>query len=116
MRRGTFTYPRTPRIPKTTSLDDAIRYWEKGDVELGLTMPLKTWRTIYQPSEYRSEAQKLSTIHILRDEFVHHCAQDWDRFEELYPELRYQYTRLIHAVREARIARGDTMPRQARRP
>jgi hypothetical protein len=101
-----------PRIPKTTSLDDAIRYWEDGDVGLGLSVPLKTWATTYQPFEYRSEAQKLSMIRILRDEFVVHCDHDWDIFEELYPGLRYQYTKLVKAVRRARVARGDAKLRR----
>jgi hypothetical protein len=108
--------PTSPRIPKTTSLDDALRYWEKGDEELGLTVPLKTWATVYQPSEYRSEAQKLSMIRILRDEFVDHCDRDWSVFEESYPGLRHQYTKLVNAVRQARVARGDAKPRRAHRP
>jgi hypothetical protein len=101
----------TPCIPKTTSLDDALWYWEKGDEALGLTVPLKAWVTIYQPSEYRTEAQKLSMIHILRDEFVDHCDQDWSVFEEHYPGLRYQYTKLVNAVRQVRIAHGDAKAR-----
>jgi hypothetical protein len=74
------------------------------------------WATIYQPSEYRSEAQKLSMIHILRDEFVKLCKHDWETFETRYPGLRYEYTKLIKAVREARIARGDIKRRRAHRP
>jgi hypothetical protein len=105
-----------PRIPKTTSIDDALRFWEEGDVSLGLSSPLKMWATIYQPSEYRSEAQKLSMIHILRDEFVKLCKHDWETFETRYPGLRYEYTKLIKAVREARIARGDIKRRRAHRP
>jgi hypothetical protein len=107
--------PRVPRIPKTTSLDDALQYWEKGDVSLGLTTPLKMWSDIYQPSEYRSEAQKLSMIHIVRDEFVKHCNGNWEVFEQHYPGLRHEYTKLIKAVRNARIARGDLKPRHTRR-
>jgi hypothetical protein len=76
-------------------------------MSLGLTSPLKLWDSIYQPSEYWSEAQKQSMIHIIRDEFVEHCNGDWQVFEEQYPELRYEYTKLIKAVRKARIAHGD---------
>jgi hypothetical protein len=74
------------------------------------------WATIYQPSEYRSEAQKLSMIHILRDEFVKLCKHDWETFETRYPGLRYEYTKLIKAVREARIARGDIKRHRDHRP
>jgi len=105
-----------PRIPKTTSLDDALQYWEKGNASLGLTVPLKKWSTIYSPSEYRSEAQKLSMIHIVRDEFVDNCNADWNVFEEHYPGLRDQYTKLVKAVRRARIIRGDVRSRCTRRP
>jgi hypothetical protein len=51
-------------------------------------------------------------IRILRDEFVVHCDHDWDIFEELYPGLRYQYTKLVKAVRRARVARGDAKLRR----
>jgi len=54
-------------------------------------------------------------IRILRDEFVNQCKCDWKVFEEHYPGLRYEYTKLIKAVRNARIARGDVEPRRTRR-
>jgi hypothetical protein len=100
-----------PRIPKTTSVDDAIRYWEMGDESRGLDLPLKVWVFTYKPSEYRSQAQKLSMIGIVRAEFAEVCSGDWEVFERRYPGLRYQYTKLVKAVRVARIARGDTKSR-----
>jgi hypothetical protein len=104
---------RPPRIPRTTSLDDAILYWETGNVEKGLLMPLKSWALVYQPLEYRSEVQKLSMVSIVYEEFVHHCHRDWDVFNKKYPNLRHQYTKLVKAVRVARIARGEAKPRRA---
>ena len=101
------------RIPKTTSLNDALRFWEKGDEALGLLVPLKQWGTLYQPSEYRSEAQKLSMIRMVRDEFVKHCQADRRVFEQRYPGLDDQYTKLVKAIRAARIARGDAVGRKA---
>jgi hypothetical protein len=74
-----------------------------------------TWVVTYEPAEYRSEAQKLSMIRIVRDEFVEHCARDYDVFEDQYPELRYQYTKLVKAVRTVRIARGDAAARRVHR-
>jgi len=106
---------RPPCIPKTTSLDDAIKYWEKGDEAKGLDLPLKVWIYAYRPSEYRMEAQKLSMINIVRTEFVERCNRDWTIFEQQYPGLRYQYTKLVKAVRAARITRGETKPRQRQR-
>jgi hypothetical protein len=88
-----------------------IQYWETGDTEKGLQMPLKAWIFAFEPSEYRREAQKLSMISIVYEEFVHHCGRDWDVFEEKYPKLRYRYTLLIKAIRAARIARGDAKAR-----
>jgi hypothetical protein len=108
-----FTQPaQPPRIPKTTSLDDAIRYWEDGDVEKGLNIPLQDWGIVYSPSQYRSEAQKRSMIGIVHAEFVQHCGRDWDVFEQQYSGLRYEYTKLIKAVRAARMARGEAKPRR----
>ena len=116
MGSGHHTCSGVPRIPRTTSLDDVLRYWEKGDASLGLIIPLKQWSTIYSPSEYRSEAQKLCMIRILQDEFVKHCNGDWETFEECYPGLRDQYTKLVKAVRNARIARGEVKSRRTHRP
>jgi hypothetical protein len=36
-------------------------------------------------------------------------------FEESYPGLRNQYTKLVNAVRQARVARGDAKSRRAHR-
>jgi hypothetical protein len=104
-----------PRIPETRSLDDALRYWEEGDEGKGLIVPLNRWCIGYQPSAYRSQAQKLSMIGIVCDEFNGHCKGDWELFEQTYPGLRYKYTKLVKAVRDARIMRGETKQRHRRR-
>ena len=104
-----------PRIPTANSLDDVLRYWEDGAPDKGLVVPLANWCINFKPHEYRNEAQKYSLMGILRDEFVIHCNGDWDVFESRYPDLRHSYTKLIVAVREARIARGETKPRRRQR-
>jgi hypothetical protein len=81
-------------------------------VEKGLEIPLREWSLVYSPSQYRSEAQKLSMIGIVWAEFVEHCSQDWDTFEQQYPGLCHKYTKLIKAVRAARMARGEVKPRR----
>lgn len=99
------------RIPTTHSLDDALRYWDLGDPARGLNVPLKKWSATYAPEQYRSEAQKLSMIEKVRDEFVVHCGGDMARFNERFPGLRGKYTNLLLAVRAARKERGDTRSR-----
>jgi hypothetical protein len=96
-------------------MDDVLKYWEQGDSDKGLTVPLKSWSLLYKPQEYRSEGQKLSMARILYDEFTVHCRRDWGVFEQKYPDLRHSYTKLIKAVREARVLRGDARTRQKRR-
>jgi hypothetical protein len=78
-------------------------------------VPLMSWCFAYQPSAYRSQAQKLSMIGIVCDEFNDRCYSDWAVFEKAYPDLRYKYTQLVKAVRKARIARGETKERRRRR-
>jgi hypothetical protein len=95
-------------------LDDVIRYWEHGDPEKGLMVPLSKWRDLYEPSQYSSEAQKLSVLRSIYLEFTVNCAGDWSTFEAAFPGLRYQYTKLIAAVRKARIQRGDARARKRR--
>lgn len=99
------------RIPTTRTLDDALRYWEHGEPLKGLIVPLSQWSTLYQPSEYRKEAQKLTMIKHVCEEFNNECGGDMEEFERRFPGLRTQYTKLIYAVREARIARGVSVQR-----
>ncbi|KAG5633349.1 hypothetical protein H0H81_008526, partial [Sphagnurus paluster] len=107
---------RRPRIPMTTSLDDVLRYWENGEPEKDLTVPLKLWTSTYGSDEYdQGEAVKLGQIQSIRDEFVIHCGSDYSRFEERYPGLRGQYTKLLKAVRCARQERGEAKSRRRRK-
>lgn len=103
------------RIPETTSLDDALRYWNDGDTQAGLLEPLKTWRQKYKSSELGPEAQKLSMIEKVVHEFQVQYRGDWTEFEAAYPGLRKRYTRLVAAVRQARKDRGETKSRKSRR-
>lgn len=105
------TTPVGLRIPTTHSLDDALRYWEHGEPLKGLTVPLNRWAQLYEPSQYRREAQKLTMIKHVWEEFQIECGGNMEEFESRFPNLRYQYTKLIKAVREARIARGLSVRR-----
>ena len=98
--------PSPSRIPRTTSLDDVLAYWESGAPEKGLVVPLKHWAEWFDPSEYKSEAVKLSNIRFIWEEFTVGCSSDFDQFEMKFPGLRYQFTKLLKAVREARKVRG----------
>ncbi|KAG6847913.1 hypothetical protein H0H93_004984 [Arthromyces matolae] len=101
-----------PRIPKTTSLDDVLSYWSEGAPAKGLTVPLKLWDVTYEDGDYGpTEAVKFSNIRFVRDEFVHHCKGDFDIFEERYPGLRRQYTKLVKAIRCSRQERGEAKSR-----
>ncbi|KAG6829692.1 hypothetical protein H0H92_003810 [Tricholoma furcatifolium] len=107
--------PPHPVIPMTTSLDDALRYWDEGDAEKGLTIPLKEWPTTYKRDYGTNEAVKFCNIRFVRDEFLHHCNGDFAVFEERYPNLRTQWARLIQAVRRARQERGEAKHRSSGR-
>lgn len=102
------------RIPTTRSLDDAILYWEKGDSTKGLTIPLRQWQTLFTPDQYRSEAQKLAMIKHVWEEYNDICGRDMEEFEKRFPGLRNRYSKLIQAVRQARIARGSSTSRPKR--
>ncbi|KAG5638414.1 hypothetical protein H0H81_000191 [Sphagnurus paluster] len=98
-----------PRIPKTTSLDDVLCFWEEGQPKKNLTVPLKLWTTTYGSDEYdQSEAVKLSQIQSLWDEFIIQCCGDFNIFEEKFSGLRGQYTKLLKAVWCARQEWGKT--------
>lgn len=99
------------RIPKTTSLDDVVTYWESGAPDKGLMVPLKLWSKVFKPLEYQSEAVKLSNIRYIWEEFTIHCNSDYDLFESRFPGLRNQYTKLRLAVLDARKARGEAKSR-----
>ncbi|KAJ3828168.1 hypothetical protein F5880DRAFT_1672711 [Lentinula raphanica] len=106
------TAPHPSRIPEVNSLDDVIRYWEEGDVRRGLVTPLKEWKRLFNSKEYKSEAVKLSNIRFVYEEFSSQHSGSYDSFEASFPDLRFQYTKLLHAVRRARKARGEAKSRR----
>jgi hypothetical protein len=106
---------RPSRIPEANSLDDVLRYWETGAPDKGLMVPLKQWPEVYDRVDYLSEEQKLSNIRFVQDEFTIHCSGDWGLFAMRFPDLRYRYTKLLKAVREARKERGSAKSRKRAR-
>ncbi|KAJ3772445.1 hypothetical protein FB446DRAFT_800025 [Lentinula raphanica] len=105
--------PKKPsRIPEVNSLDDVVRYWEEGDTGRGLMTPLKDWRHLFQVKDYKSEAVKLSNIRFVYEEFSVYHQGCYDSFNISFPGLRFHYTKLLHAVREARKARGEAKSRR----
>ncbi|KAJ3752488.1 hypothetical protein EV360DRAFT_88707 [Lentinula raphanica] len=105
--------PKSPcRIPEVNSLDDVIRYWDEGDTSRGLITPLKDWHHLFQTKDYKSEAVKLSNIHFVYEEFSIHHRGSHDSFDVSFPGLRFHYTKLLLAVREARKARGEAKSRR----
>ncbi|EMD30955.1 hypothetical protein CERSUDRAFT_78528 [Gelatoporia subvermispora B] len=108
--------PEVSRIPYTGGLRDALRYWEDGDPDHGLIVPLRLWKSLYDPAEYEREAQKLGNIEKIATEFLMHCGGDMVIFKERFPHLGevYTYSNLIIAVREARKGRGETRSRLRR--
>ncbi|KAF8825648.1 hypothetical protein HHX47_DHR6000236 [Lentinula edodes] len=103
---------RPSRIPEVNSLDDVVRYWEKGDSERGLVTPLKDWGRLFDSKDYKSEAVKLSNIRFVYEEFSGPCGGSYDTFELSFPDLRSRYTKLLRAVRNARKARGEAKSRK----
>lgn len=102
---------RPTRIPTCNSLDDAIMYWEEGDKERGLIVPLQSWVAVWPASEYRSEAAKFGNIRQVYEEYKFKCKGDMDLFESRYPGLRFRFTLLLKAVRAARITRKEAKGR-----
>ena len=74
-------------------------------------VPLKHWADLLDPSDYQSEAVKLSNIRFIWEEFTVECKGDFGLFEMKFPGMRYQYTKLLKAVREARKGRGEAKSR-----
>jgi hypothetical protein len=112
MLRQSLLIPVPNRIPEVNTIHDAIRYWEKGAPEKGLVVPLKDWRDTYEPWQWRTQGQKFSMIEKVYLEYSVHCEGDMDVFSEQYPGLENRYTKLLSAVREARILRGETKARR----
>ncbi|KAJ3759479.1 hypothetical protein EV360DRAFT_69470 [Lentinula raphanica] len=104
--------PSPSRIPEVHSLDDVVRYWEEGDIRRGLVTPLKDWKKLFDPKEYKSEAVKLSNIRFVYEEFAGQHGGSYDSFETAFPDLRFQYTKLLLAIRKARKARGEAKSRR----
>ncbi|KAJ7149449.1 hypothetical protein C8R43DRAFT_1128452 [Mycena crocata] len=107
--------PAPSRIPETKTLDDALEYWEHGSPQKGLNVALKTWSTVFKPSEYTSEAVKLGNIRFVCEEFSVHCGGDYGSFETKFPGLRKKFTMLMKAVRTERKRRGETKSRSSRK-
>lgn len=104
--------PKRLRIPDTHTLDDCIRYWDHGDIQKGLLLPLKDWPTMFKPSSYRSEAVKLGKIKIVVHEFREIYKSDHKRFERQYPGLLGKYSKLIQAINTVRRERGELTERR----
>ncbi|KAJ3710101.1 hypothetical protein C8R42DRAFT_648979 [Lentinula raphanica] len=104
--------PSPSRIPEVHSLDDVVRYWEEGDIRCGLVTPLKDWKKLFDPKEYKSEAVKLSNISFVYEEFASQHGGSYDSFENAFPDLRFQYTKLLLAIRKAHKARGKAKSRR----
>ncbi|KAJ7817610.1 hypothetical protein B0H14DRAFT_2601903 [Mycena olivaceomarginata] len=107
--------PRPSRIPETTSLDDALTYWNHGAPAKGLDVPLKDWATLFKSSDYKSEAVKFGNIRFVCEEFRIHCNGDFPTFEEKFPGLRQKFTMLMKAVRAERKLREDTKARNSKK-
>lgn len=105
---------RPSRIPETSGIDDAIQYWEHGDPSRGLLVSLRLWGHLFDPSAYRTEAQKYSNISKVYREYAMVHKKDMVSFMQAFPGLRYCWGKLVHAVREARVARGETKKRKSR--
>lgn len=103
---------RPSRIPECNTLHDVITYWEEGEKSLGLMVPLKSWPAIWEASEYRREAVKFGNIRQIYDEFAYQCKGDHDIFDSKYPGLKHRFTKLLAAVRAARIERGEARGRR----
>lgn len=80
-------------------------------MSLGLMVPLQSWQALWEASEYHSEAVKFSNICQIYEEWKYQCKGDYDVFESRYPDLKHKFTKLLGAVRAARIARGETKSR-----
>lgn len=102
---------RPSRIPECNTLQDVITYWEDGDQFRGLMVPLRSWPVLWDASEYRSEAVKFSNIRQIYEELTYQCKGDHEVFEGRYPGLKHKFTKLLAAVRAARIARGEAKGR-----
>jgi hypothetical protein len=88
-----------------------LAYWENGAPDKGLVVPLKQWADLFDPSDYQTEAVKLSNIRFIWEEFAIECQGNFDLFEAKFPGMQHQYTKLLKAVREARKERGDAKSR-----
>ncbi|KAF9489984.1 hypothetical protein BDN71DRAFT_1435024 [Pleurotus eryngii] len=101
----------TPRIPKTSTMDDVIKYWTKGHPPQGLPGPLCDWPEQFERKAWASEAVKFSQIKILYEEYMR-LGGSKEAFDKEYPNLWTRYTVLLKAVRVARERRGDTKSRR----
>ncbi|KDQ28742.1 hypothetical protein PLEOSDRAFT_1102782 [Pleurotus ostreatus PC15] len=103
------------RIPVTHTMDDVIRYWLFGDPARGLIVPLQHWKAAFSPKSYKSEAQKLSNIRLLYEEYAGYCGGDQETFKNYYPGTWSKFSDALRIVRIARIERGDAKPRRSRK-
>ncbi|KAF4591297.1 hypothetical protein EYR40_009900 [Pleurotus pulmonarius] len=104
-------HPIAPRIPKTSTMDDVIKYWTKGHPPQGLMGPLRDWPEQFEKKAWASEAVKFSQIKILYEEYMRFGGIK-EAFDKEYPNLWTRYTLLLKAVRVARERRGDTKSRR----
>lgn len=105
------------RIPKCDSLDQAIKYWEKGS-DAAAIRPLKDWEMLYPDRKMwgHTEVIKYTNVKSVVTEFEGECNGDRNVFEARYPGLSGKYTELYKAIRNAKIARGETKARSPKKP
>jgi hypothetical protein len=70
------------------------------------------WHARFEPWQYCLEAQKLSMIEKVYNEFAEQCRRDRNIFSEWFPGLQDHYTKLVVVVWKARLECGKTKTRQ----
>lgn len=98
-----------PYVPRTKTIEDAVRFWAEGDLGEGLVVPIKDWHESYPRKAYKSQDQKIKNIRDICQELAEHFGGSIPRMKERYP--CHRMSQLIKELRTARVERGLTKRR-----
>lgn len=92
--------PTAPRIPDISTWKDAIRQWEEGDLDKGLTIPLKLWTTRMR----NTDASRYSQRKLIATEYINLGGSD-ENMRNVHGDAVKLVSNLIASIREHKRAR-----------
>ncbi|KAJ6496756.1 hypothetical protein DFH09DRAFT_1103549 [Mycena vulgaris] len=106
------TLPDGSRSLSRDSWKIAVQHWLIGDPAHGLHKPLKDWSKKDLTGPNKPFAMKLRSRMVIATEYITHHHSDETSFLAAYPEANQGLSKLLTAINNARLTRGERIPRK----